>query len=226
MSMREQWWLHRVSQWGSRHLSSEHVYCLTVTFKVTWVEQRICIKFCVKLELSSTETIQMIHKSFGDDAMSTAQIKVWHKCFKDGRESVASDPHSGRLATSRTPENVERVQGAMNKDWQLTVWELEADLGFPKLLCLRFWLRILARNVLWQNSFCGFCYQSRRNIVAAVANDLVQAAPNKPDVLKKVTTLKGTEASLSYVQWFLCLLSSSINISIFHSTWLDTFWTD
>ena len=29
-----------------------------------------------------------------------------------------------------------------------------------------------------------------------------------------------------YVQCFLCPVSSSINISIFHSTWLDSFWTD
>ena len=28
------------------------------------------------------------------------------------------------------------------------------------------------------------------------------------------------------VQCFLCLVSSSINVSIFHSTWLDSFWTD
>ena len=38
-------------------------------------------------------------------------------------------------------------------------------------------------------------------------------------------TLKGTEASLPYVQCFLYLDSSSINVSIFHITWLDTFWT-
>ena len=43
---------------------SEHVYCVAVAFKVTeWVEPRICIKFCVKLEHSSVETIQMIHKA-------------------------------------------------------------------------------------------------------------------------------------------------------------------
>ena len=41
----------------------------------------------------------------------------------------------------------------------------------------------------------------------------------------KVPTLKGTEASLSYVQCFLYLLSS-INTSIFCIMWLDTFWTD
>ena len=60
------------------------------------------------------------------------QIKVWHKCFKDGQESVESDPHSGRLAISRTSENVEDVWAAINKDQRLTVRELEADLGIPK----------------------------------------------------------------------------------------------
>ena len=39
-------------------------------------------------------------------------------------------------------------------------------------------------------------------------------------------TLKGTEATLSYVQCFLNLLSSSIYLLIFHITWLDNFWTD
>ena len=64
--------------------------------------------------------------------MSAVQIKVRHKCFKDGQESVESDPSSGRPATSRTPQNVERVQAAINKDRQLTVQEPEADLGIPK----------------------------------------------------------------------------------------------
>ena len=37
-------------------------------------------------------------------------------------------------------------------------------------------------------------------------------------------TLKGTEVSLSYVQCFLYLVSSSVNVSVFHITWLDAFW--
>ena len=41
----------------------------------------------------------------------------------------------------------------------------------------------------------------------------------------EVPTLKGTEESLSYVQCFLYLMSSSIKVFIFHITWLDTFWT-
>ena len=64
---------------------SEHVYCAAVTFKMTErVEQQICIKFYVKLEHCSVETIWMIQKAFRDAVMSVAQIKVWHKCFIDG----------------------------------------------------------------------------------------------------------------------------------------------
>ena len=78
------------------------------------------MKFCVKHERSSMETIWIFQKVFRDDAMNAAQVKVWHKCFKDSRESVESGSHSGRPATSRTPENVEHVRAAINKDRQLT----------------------------------------------------------------------------------------------------------
>ena len=54
----------------------------------------------------------MTQKAFRDDAMSAAQIKVWHRHFKDGQKSVESDSCSGRPATSRTPENIEHVQAA------------------------------------------------------------------------------------------------------------------
>ena len=43
---------------------------------------------------------------------------------------------------------------------------------------------------------------------------------------RKVPTLKGTEASLSYVQCFWYLVPFSTNVSILHITWLVTFWTD
>ena len=58
----------------------------------------------------------MIQKAFRYNVMSAAQIKVWQKHFKDGQESVESDPCSGRPAISRTPDNVEHVQAAINKE--------------------------------------------------------------------------------------------------------------
>ena len=95
--------------------------------------------------------------------------------------------------------------------------------GDTRNYCVSFWHRILAWSLSWQNPFCGFCYQSRRNIVlsAAVANDAGRTVWGP-----KLSILQETEVSLSCVQCFLYLVSFSINISIFHITWLSTFWTD
>ena len=69
---------------GAVDALSEHVHCVAITFKMTEQVQQTCLKFCVKLEDSSAETIRMTQKTFRDDAMRAAQIKVWHKRFKDG----------------------------------------------------------------------------------------------------------------------------------------------
>ena len=61
--MCEQWRLHCTSQWGRETPLREHVYCVAITFKMTeWVGQQICIKFCIELEHSSVETIQVIQR--------------------------------------------------------------------------------------------------------------------------------------------------------------------
>ena len=63
MCMHVQWRLH-YSQRGWWVLMSEHVYSVVIAFKITeQVQQWICIKFCIKLEHSSPETIQMIQKA-------------------------------------------------------------------------------------------------------------------------------------------------------------------
>ncbi|KAG5336104.1 GVQW3 protein, partial [Acromyrmex heyeri] len=70
------------------------------------VEQRICIKFCFKLENTCAETIEMLQKAFGDECMGKTQIKEWYKRFKNGRTSVDNDSRSGsKDATNRMTKN-------------------------------------------------------------------------------------------------------------------------
>ena len=116
------------------------------------VEQWICIRLCVKLEHSSMETIWMIQKAMAQ------MLQRWSIICK-------SNPRCVRHGTRRTPENVEYVWTAINKDWWLTVREPEADLVIPKNTVFEIWHRFLAWNVSRQNSLHGFCYQSRGNIV-------------------------------------------------------------
>ena len=60
----------------------------------------------------------MIQKAFGDDAMSAAQIKVGHKCFKDGQEYVESGLHleGPQQAEHLRMLNMYRLQSTMISD--------------------------------------------------------------------------------------------------------------
>ena len=205
---------------------SEHVYCVAVAFKMTeWVEQWVCIKFCVKLEHSSTETIRMIQKAFEDDAMSAAHVKVWHRRFKDGWDSVKVIHVLEGLQQAEHLRllNVYRLQWTKISNSHCTnqklIWR------FQKLLCQDFDAGSWHETCPCKICSATFAIEQKEHCVA-VANDLIQTATNEPDFLKETITLEGTEASLSFVQCFLYLVSSSINVSVFHITWLDTFWTD
>ena len=81
MHMCEQWWLHCTSQWGRYILLSECVYCVAVTFKMTeWIEKQICMKFCLRLEHSSAETIWMIQKGSAMSNWWLAASSQQHIC--------------------------------------------------------------------------------------------------------------------------------------------------
>ena len=57
------------------------VYCVAVTFKMTeQVEKRICIKFCLKLEHFSMETIRVIQKVIGSFVVTTLLLVPHVSC--------------------------------------------------------------------------------------------------------------------------------------------------
>ncbi|KAG8315802.1 hypothetical protein J6590_064431 [Homalodisca vitripennis] len=68
------------------------------------------------LEESTSETITMIRKVYGDVSMGDTQIKEWFRRFKNGRISVESDDRSGRPSTARNAEIVECVHAAINEN--------------------------------------------------------------------------------------------------------------
>jgi hypothetical protein len=47
-----------------------------------------CIKFCVKVGKSDTETLEMLREAFGDHYLSQAAVFQWHSHFKAGQVSV------------------------------------------------------------------------------------------------------------------------------------------
>lgn len=92
-------------------------------------EQRVCIKFCLKLGKNATETYTMIKTAFGNDYLSRSVIFEWFKRFKDGRQSTEDDPRSGRPSTSRNDDVVANIYEKVRNDRRLTVRELANEAG-------------------------------------------------------------------------------------------------
>jgi hypothetical protein len=59
------------------------------------IEQHVCIKFCVKLSKSATETHEMLHEAIREHSLSWTAVSEWHSHFKAGRVSVEDEECSG-----------------------------------------------------------------------------------------------------------------------------------
>ena len=86
------------------------------------VEQRVNVKFCVKLGKSATETYDLLKKVYGDECLSRTQVFDWFKRFKEEREEIGDDERPGRPSTSKTDANIEKVSEI--------VWQ-NCRLGIP-----------------------------------------------------------------------------------------------
>jgi transposase len=72
------------------------------------MEQRVNIKFCVKLGKTPTETY-MLETVYGDEALSRSSVFEWIKRFKDECEKLQDDSRSGRPSTSRNADKIANV---------------------------------------------------------------------------------------------------------------------
>jgi hypothetical protein len=96
-------------------------------------EQRFNIKFCVKLDKTATETLQLLRDVYGDEVSSRARVFVWHRRFVLGRVTVEDDTRSSRPSSSRNEENVIRIRDMIREDRTVTVRMLADFFLFPRL---------------------------------------------------------------------------------------------
>jgi hypothetical protein len=48
------------------------------------IEQCVCVRFCVKVGKSATETLEMLREAFGEHSLSHTAVFEWHLSFKAG----------------------------------------------------------------------------------------------------------------------------------------------
>jgi hypothetical protein len=79
-------------------------------------EQRVAVKFCFKAGLSATETLVLVQKAYGNEAVDRSNVFRWYSGFGDGRELVEDDERDGRPKSTRTEVNIAAVAELVKND--------------------------------------------------------------------------------------------------------------
>jgi len=162
--------------------------CLSVVSRVKMqrsVDQRYAIKFCVKLEKSATETLAMIQKAYGKDALSKAQVFWWHKAFREGRED---EQRIGRPSTSHTSDNVANVQAVLDSDRRLSVRFIADQVGLPKSIVHEIVMTGLQMRKVCAKLVPKVLIDEQKENRVSISRELLDRVRGNPDFLEQVIT--------------------------------------
>ena len=100
-------------------------------------EQRFAIKFRFKAVLSATETLVLVQKAYGNEALNRSNVFRWYSRFRDGRELVEDDERGGRTKSTRTEVNIAAVADLVKNESQIASRMIAESLNISKTVVLR-----------------------------------------------------------------------------------------
>ena len=83
-------------------------------------EERVTKEFCFKAGLSATETLVLVQKAYGNEALNRSNVVRWYSRFRDRRELVEDDERGGRPKSTRTEVNIAAVAGLVKNDRRIS----------------------------------------------------------------------------------------------------------
>ena len=66
------------------------------------MDQRTCIKFCVKNKIKCMDAFRMLTVAYGEATFNQSNVCRWYKMFSEGLEDVNDEERAGRPSTSTT----------------------------------------------------------------------------------------------------------------------------
>ncbi|UYV61065.1 AGO3 [Cordylochernes scorpioides] len=93
------------------------------------MDQRTCIKFCVKNEIKCADAFRMLTVAYGEATLGRSNVYRWYKMFSEGREDVNDEERAGRPSTSTTDEKINEVEKMILANRRITVREVTEDLN-------------------------------------------------------------------------------------------------
>ena len=138
-----------------------HVFWLLFDFCLFQkMDQRICIKFCVKNKIKCADAFRTLTVAYVVKLPWTEATFIGGtKCFPEGREDVNDEERAERPSTSTTDENIGEVKKIVLANRRITIREVAEDLNISIGSCPMIWACHGSTRNLYQN-----CSISTQNV--------------------------------------------------------------
>ena len=111
-------------------------------------ELTVAIKFCFKAGLCATETLALVQKAYGNEALYRSNLFRWYFRFRDGRELVEDDERGGCPKSAQTEVNIAAVVDFIKYDLRIASRMIAESLNITKTLVLRILKQDLGKRKL------------------------------------------------------------------------------
>ncbi|UYV62215.1 hypothetical protein LAZ67_1008243 [Cordylochernes scorpioides] len=156
------------------------------------MDQRTCIKFCVKNEIKCADAFRMLTVAYGEATLDRSNVYRWYKMFSEGREDVNDEERVGRPSTSTTDEKINEVEKMILANRRITVREVAEDLNISIGSCRSFFINDLGMRRVAAKFVPKLLNCDQKQHRMNIANEMLDSVRDDPNLLQRVIT--GDEA--------------------------------
>ncbi|UYV72610.1 hypothetical protein LAZ67_10000046, partial [Cordylochernes scorpioides] len=156
------------------------------------MDQRTCIKFCVKNEIKCANAFRMLTVAYGEATLDRNNVYRLYKMFSEGREDVNDEERAGRPSTSTTDEKINEVEKMILDNRRITVREVAEDLNISIGSCHSIFINDLGMRRVAAKFVPKLLNCDQKQHRMNIANEMLDSVRDDPNLLQRVIT--GDEA--------------------------------
>ncbi|UYV80511.1 hypothetical protein LAZ67_19000393 [Cordylochernes scorpioides] len=158
------------------------------------MDQRTCIKFCVKNEIKCADAFRMLTVAYGEATLDRSNVYRWYKMFSEGRKDVNDKERAGRPSTSTTDEKINEVEKMILANRRITVREVAEDLNISIGSCHSIFINDLGMRRVAAKFVPKLLNCDQKQHRMNIANEMLDSVRDDLNLLQRVIT--GDEAGV------------------------------
>ncbi|UYV72152.1 hypothetical protein LAZ67_9001968 [Cordylochernes scorpioides] len=152
------------------------------------MDQRTCIKFCVKNEIKCADAFRMLTVAYGEATLDRSNVYRWYKMFSEGREDVNDEERAGHPSTSTTDEKINEVEKMILANRRITVREVSEDLNISIGSCHSIFINDLGMRRVAAKFVPKLLNCDQKQHRMNIANEMLDSVRDHPNLLQRVIT--------------------------------------